>query len=205
MGGVGSGRYWHCGAKSTTSEYRSIDVRHLEREGMLRPGYTGTWAWTRCGAIVASIVMRAEKDRVILVYRQRADGEEWKDEQYAVRIVRTQCNLGGSRSWFICPAAGCGRRIAILYGGDIFVCRHCRQLAYVSSREDIGDRAARKANQIRARLGWEPGILNDPGFKPKWMRWKTYERLVAQHDELVRRCMNASVLKLGLLKRNFRD
>ena len=48
-----------------------------------------------------------------------------KDEHYAVRIVRTVCNLGGSRAWFICPAVGCGRRVAILYGGGIFACRHC--------------------------------------------------------------------------------
>jgi hypothetical protein len=29
-----------------------------------------------------------------------------KDEYYAVRIVRTPCNLGGWRAWFVCPAVG---------------------------------------------------------------------------------------------------
>jgi hypothetical protein len=53
-----------------------------------------------------------------------------KDEQYPVRIERTPCNLGGSRHWFICPAVGCGRRAAILYGGGNFACRRCHQLAY---------------------------------------------------------------------------
>ena len=33
-------------------------------------------------------------------------------------------------------------------------------LAYASAREDAGDRAARRADRLRARLGWEPGILN---------------------------------------------
>jgi hypothetical protein len=61
--------------------------------------------------------MRAEQDRVILIYRHRSGDAEWKDEHYAVRIVRTPCNLGGLRPWFICPAVGCGRRVAILYGG----------------------------------------------------------------------------------------
>ena len=80
-----------------------------------------------------------------------------------MRIVRTPCNLGGSRAWFICPAVGCGRRVAILYGGGIFACRHCYQLAYASAREDVCDRAARRADRLRARLGWEPGILNGNG------------------------------------------
>jgi hypothetical protein len=73
--------------------------------------------------------------------------------------VRTPCNLGGWRAWFICPAVGCGRRVAILYGGGIFACRHCYRLADASSREDAGGRATRRADRLRARLGWHPGIL----------------------------------------------
>ena len=93
---------------------------------------------------------------------------------------------------FICPAAGCGRRVAILYGGGIFACRHCHQLAYFSSREDAGDRAARRrAERLRARLGWEPGILNGEGGKPKWMRWRG-------------RSVQAVALKFGLLVSDFR-
>ena len=106
---------------------------------MLTPGYWGGWQWTRDGETVASIQMRAEQDRVILTYRHRSGDAEWKDEHYAVRIVHTPCNLGGWRAWFICPAVGCGRRVAILYGGGIFACRHCYQLAYASSREDAVD------------------------------------------------------------------
>jgi hypothetical protein len=43
-------------------------------------------------------------------------------------------------TWFICPAVGCGRCVAILYGGGIFACRHCYRLAYASSREEAGGR-----------------------------------------------------------------
>jgi hypothetical protein len=68
-----------------------------------------------------------------------------------------------------------GRRVAILYAGGIFACRCCYQLAYASSREDAGGRATRRADRLRARLGWEPGILNGEGGKPKWMRWRTFE------------------------------
>src|SRR3990172_7715768 len=99
MGGSGSGNRWHYGAKSTTDDYRALDVRRWAREGMLRPGYWGGWQWTRNGEVMASIQMRAEVDRVILTYRHRNGGGDWKDEQYPVRIVRTSCNLGGSRPW----------------------------------------------------------------------------------------------------------
>jgi len=160
----------------------------------------GSWQWTRDGETVASIQMQAAQDCVILIYRHRRGSGEWKDEQYPVRIVRTPCNIGGERPWFICPVVGCGRRVAILYGGGIFACRHCYQLAYASAREDVGDRAARRADRLRARLGWEPGILNGNGGKPKWMRRRTFERLATEHDQFVGRCMQAAALKFGLLE-----
>ena len=149
--------------------------------------------------------MRAEQDRVILIYRHRSGGDEWKDEQHPVRIVRTPCHLGGSRAWFICPAIRCGRRVAILYCGGIFACRRCYQLAYASSREDAGDRATRRADRIRALLGWEPGILNGEGCKPKWMRWRTFDRLSAKHNQLVEQSMLGVALKFGFFGRDFPD
>lgn len=200
MGGLGSGNHWRYGSKSTTDDYRSIDVRRWEREGVLRPGYCGGWQWKRHGEVIASINMRTESGRVTLSYRHRSGGGEWKDEKYPVRIVRTPCHRGGSRAWFLCPALGCGRRVAILYGGAIFACRHCYRLAYASSREDTGSRATRRADGLRERLGWEPGILNGDGGKPKGMHWRTFERLTAQHDVLVMRSMQAMTAKLKLLR-----
>ncbi|MBM3549440.1 MAG: hypothetical protein FJX54_21080 [Alphaproteobacteria bacterium] len=201
MGGRGSGNRWHHSGRSTTDDFRSIDVRRWARMGMLRPGYCGGWQWSRNGEVVASIRMRAERDRVILTYRHRSGDSDWKDEEYPVLISRTPCRLGGSRPWFLCPARGCRRRVALLYGGAIFACRRCHQLAYASSREDAGDRASRRADRIRARLGWEPGILNEDGSKPKWMRWRTFDRLTQQHERLVNQSLWAIGAKFGFLGR----
>lgn len=198
MGGPGSGNRWRYGARSTTDDLRSLDIRRWAREGMLALGYQGGWQWSRLGKVVGSIGMHAEVDRVVLIYRHQSGDGEWKSERYAVRIIRTACNLGGARPWFVCPALGCGRRVAILYGGAIFACRQCHRLAYGSSRESAGDRAARKADRLRDRLEWEPGILNGRGVKPKWMRWRTFWRVSAQHDRLVDTSLRAMSLRFGI-------
>jgi hypothetical protein len=164
---------------------------------MLRPGSWGDWQWSVHGRVIASIGVRAKVDRVILTYRHGRDGDG-KDEEYPVLITRTVCNLGGTRAWFICPTAGCLRRVALLYGGTIFACRHCYQLVYASSREDAGDRARRRADRIRARLGWKSGILNGAGLKPKWMRWRTFQRLTEAHEQHVNRSLRAAGIKFGL-------
>lgn len=185
MGGTGSGRHWRYDAKDSTSDYRLIDIRRWKRDGLLDPNQSFGWHWSRNGENVASINVQTEPGQVILTYRHRRGGEEWKDKSYPVRLDWTHCNFGGKRPWFLCPAIGCGRRVAILYCGGIFACRHCYQLAYPSQRETYDDRAARRADRIRDKLGWEPGILNGKGWKPKGMHWDTYERLTAQHDAFV--------------------
>ena len=98
----------------------------------------------------------------------------------------------------VCPAAGCGRRVAILYSGGIFACRRCHRLAYASSREDVFGRSTGRAETLRARLGWDRGILNGEGGKPKWMRWRTFERLTAEHDAFVRESLAAMAQLFGI-------
>lgn len=198
MGGPGSGRRWHVGAKDTTDDFRSIDVRQWRRDGLLAPHQHYGWQWSRQGKVVASIRVRTEPDRVILAYHHRRGGEDWKEEIYPIYLDWTACNLGGQRPWFLCPAKGCSRRVAILYGADYFVCRHCHDLAYPSQREEGYDRLARRANRVRTKLGWETGILNNPDRrKPYGMHWKTFHRLTAQHDAFVKKSLTGMAAALG--------
>jgi hypothetical protein len=164
---------------------RALDIRRLQRDGLLTPGRAFGWNWLRNGETVASINIRTEADRVILNYRSRSNGGEWQAVEYPVYLEWTGLHFGGWRAWFLCPARGCGQRMAILYGGSIFACRHGHKLAYASQRETADDRAIRRADNIRRRLGWEPGILNGNGNKPKGMHWRTYERLRAEHNAFV--------------------
>lgn len=177
MGGFNSGRRH---GKPCTDEQRSIDVRRYHRDGLLVAGNTFSITWTRHGETVASVLARVGNDCVVFSYRQSWRGAPWRDCTNTVLLTWTECHYGGKRPWWLCP--GCDRRVALIYSGDgWYACRHCRQLAYRSQRETQEDLAARRANRVRDKLGWQRGILNMPGGKPKGMRWKTYLRLVNQH------------------------
>ncbi len=199
MGGWGSGRGQS--GKDTTSDYRPLDVRRLQRDGLLTAGRVFGWHWTRNGEEVVSIQIRTEVDRVILNYRSRSNGGEWQPMEYPVYLEWTACNLGGRRAWFLCPAQGCGRRVAILFGGSFFACRHCHKLAYECQRETDDDRAMRRADTIRRRLGWGAGIANPEGGKPKRMHWRTFERLKAEHDAFANASWAGMAKRLVLVNR----
>jgi hypothetical protein len=187
MGGFGSGRRGGTG-RSTVEECCSLDVNRLHREGCLRLGWSGIRQWTRDGELVAQIGLRSELDRLHLTYRVRIGGGDWESIDEYVRIVRVACRYGGSRPYFICPGVmngrACGRRVAKLYhDGRYFLCRHCYRLAYASQSEGVWDRALRRANKIRERLGGDPGIASQFPRRPKGVWRRTYKRLHKQAIE----------------------
>ena len=186
--------------RRTTSDLRALDVRRLQRDGLLTPGQSFGWSWTRNGKKLATIHLSVQFDSVILDYRQREYGGDWEEVNYPVRLDWTACHYGGRRAWWLCPVQGCGRRVAVLYGGTVFACRQCQRLAYASQRETPDARASRRANKLRERLGWNPGILNSNGGKPKGMHWRTFARLQASHDAHAGRSFAGMAERLGLLR-----
>ena len=183
MGGRGSGVHWAGKAKKITEKYPSLDVRRLQRGGMLRPGKAFPYHWTSNGERAASINVKAAGNRVTLSYQHRGLDGEWRGRQYAVQLEWTACNYGGKRPWFRCPTDECGRRVALLYGGNIFACRRCHQLAYPSQRKPAYLRALSKAQGIRQALGSTEDVYDPFPEKPKWMRLKTYEKLRNRYDD----------------------
>lgn len=182
MGGIGSGNRFRAG-KATTSNLRQLDVRYLKRAGALVPGCYADMQWGADKEITASIRVRMITDHVMLSCQTRTREGKYKEMVYPVYLEWTPCNRGGQRVWFRCPAVGCGRRVAILYGGAVYACRHCHNLAYESQREEKQDRAYRRVEKLRKRLGWRPGIAKGHEGKPKGMQWHTYRRLWYRHIE----------------------
>lgn len=198
MGGIGSGRRWQHSSASTTDEYLTIDIRKWHRENRLIPGASFYSYWGHLNKLTAFMHVTVELSHIILTsYYLDHDGE-WKNIKFVISIDSTACNLGGHRLWFRCPNRGCIRRAAILYGGSIFACRHCYRLAYQSQREHAGNRAIRKADRIRERLEWGPGIVNGEGLKPKGMHWKTFTRLRLAHNELANFSWQETISRFGI-------
>jgi hypothetical protein len=189
MGGEGSGNWYRFDKKTTTEECHSVDVRYLHREGLLKCGRWFSLRWSRAdretGSIGGIVEDTQTPERVILTYRHRRgpDGE-WEDVKETVPLDWSPCNFGGERPWLVCPGAGCGRRVAILYGlGCYFLCRYCHDLVYESQRENKMHRALHKAQSIRERLGGSANMMTPFPERPKGMHWETYERLWWEHHE----------------------
>ena len=165
-----------------TGETPEIDVRRWRKRGHLEPGHRFISRWLDGNEPYASMNVHVEsRSRIWLSYRYREDNLI-EDCLYPVGVDWTPCNLGGHRPWFLCPNPACGRRCAILYMGRMFWCRECSRLRYPSQREPRYDRLARRAEKIRERLSWTPGILVGPEPKPKHMHWSTFWQLISEHD-----------------------
>lgn len=178
MGGPGSGRRFHYGAKHTVERYNALDVRSWQRDGLLQPG--GGFRWF-------SIMVYVEADAVILSY---GNAGALGNPSCRVLLDTTPCNYGGVRYWFLCPASGCCRRVAILYlGGRYPACRHCLRLAYRTQNESSADRALTKAQRIRMKLGGSANMTMPFPFKPKGMHWRTYSVLRAKAETATQQAM----------------
>jgi hypothetical protein len=174
-----------------------LDIRKIARSGLLIPGSSFGWQWTVNARPVASIRIRVDRESLVLSYRMKSTGEVVEQR---VQTPTTPCHLGGQRHWFTCPR--CSKRVAVLYApGRYFACRHCGGLGYATQKEGAGDRAATRADKLRKRLGWEAGILNGPGGKPKGMHWKTFLRLKSQHDALVQISLQDMARQFGILQK----
>jgi hypothetical protein len=114
---------------------------------------------------------------------QYAMADYWTGEELAIDdkilLATSRPKFGGLRWWFVCPRLN--RRVRKLYlplGGRHFWSRAYR-LVYASQRSTALDRAHRGQAKIKARLigDHDPREWDLPP-KPKWMRWRTYQRYV---------------------------
>lgn len=195
MGGQGSGREASDGAKRQTSDVISLDIRSISAKGLLLPGISFTWPLIVQRRQLSYMGLEVKDQTLVLHYRPPGMVES-TDQR--VEMTTTACHLGGQRHWFSCPE--CSQRVAVLYApGSRFACRRCSGLAYASQKVHASDRASSQVNRLRRQLGWQEGILNDMGGKPKGMHWSTYRRLKAAHDAVMLVALDELGRKLGLL------
>jgi hypothetical protein len=177
------GHNWKGGG--TVEGSRSLNVMMLARVGHLSDG-SFSWRWTYGDGTTASIQITGARDAVSLDYRIRSHGEDWQPVHQRVPIRWTPCRFGGERPWFVCDVHAngvyCGRRVAKLYGaGRLFACRHCYRLGYAIQRDRPMDRAHHRLRRLHRKLGADyDGPDGMPPERPKWMRQRTYDRVVQQ-------------------------
>ena len=187
------GRPSGCG-KPTPGSFIRLDVRWLNRDGLLTPGRVSIVRETHHGRPRGVVRIEAGDDGVWLTIHGR---RQW------LGITETPVHLGGSRPWFRC---GCGNRAAILYGsphtgGSRFACRECKRLAYPSQREDPRHRPITMASRIRQQLGGSPSLAQPFPPKPKGMHWTTYERRRARALAYERQSLEGLQSTLARLQR----
>ena len=107
-----------------------------------------------------------------------------------LRLVAQPRKFGGRQWYFVCPITN--RLVSVVWkpaGADKFCSRHAwsPQVAYLSQFGTRADRAHLGKARISLRLGatsnLRPWALP---YKPKWMRWKTYNQLAQRYAKYQR-------------------
>ena len=196
MGGPGSGSWYRYNSRSTVEDYRELTMRHLAPAlASVLAGeverYPVPIAWYRGSEKTASILVIAEKLRdrwpaLRLVYSTSRYGGEKEHHDYHVLATSTPSNLPGNagrRWWFICPLVvngrACGRRVAKLYGGALFGCRHCHNLSYRSCNES--HQLERMARSLAGSLAAELGDISADEVAAELRSWADPETLRLMH------------------------
>lgn len=154
----------------------SLDIRRLQRRGVLIAGVSSSWLWSRDGEPAGSIGITCGPDRLRLAYVRARDGNEPEHFSYDILLTQTRCHFGGVRRWFECPWCAC--RCALVYGvsrDGRFACRRCMRLGYSSEAEGRCDRLWRKLRKLEARL-------LDGDSRPKGMHQRTFEGICELMD-----------------------
>jgi hypothetical protein len=180
MGGYGSGRY---GGRPTSEACASLvlQTKTFLRAG-LRFGVKGTATITfECDGDpfpVAVTIDTTNRHFPFLQFCHQRRCHPTLQEEYQIALLTTPQRYGGQRWWFECPRTG--KRAVKLFlplGGHRFWSRHAYGLGYASQREDHMGRAQRQAIKVYKALRGDGHWMDGSPAKPKWMRWRTYDRL----------------------------
>lgn len=197
MGGLGSGNWFRWDKRNYLDHHIAVDVRRWQREGLLQPGRWFSWSWSYIDERRDTVGVRVEPSQVVLMFRQRDQGEDWREVEEPIALTHTPCTYGGQRVWFVCPS--CQHRAALLRcQRPYFVCRRCCRLPYQSQNETQADRAISRARMLRRRLGADASLRNPVLIKPKGMHWKTFDQLQYRLEESEYMFFTYLKKKLGL-------
>ena len=163
-----------------------LDLNKLRRQGLVCPGVKRgaviRWTNTYTGEVIAKGVMTSNMEGTY---------EGWLRIQLGgvdqtITLVPKPRHFGGHQWYFVCPVMN--RYASVLWmpsGANRFCSRQAwgRRVAYASQFADPDNRAHIGQAKIKSRLIADLD-LDEWDFppKPKWMRWRTYNRYVERYN-----------------------
>jgi hypothetical protein len=164
-----------------------LDLNELMRKGCIVPGayssFSMRWRNHYWDEEIGSAEFTAD-------LRYRHEGRldiKMDDGQQTIFLVPRPRRFGGNQWYFVCPTMN--RCCSVLWmppGATRFCSRQAwgsRRVAYASQFLDADNRAHRGKAKIKRRLtgDLDPDEWELPP-KPKWMRWRTYNRYEERFD-----------------------
>ena len=186
-----------------------LDLNRLIRRGFIRPGViTGAvgiaWADKYTGDEIASGLITADLSSIEGWFRIQLGSLDQR-----IMLTTRRRHFGGRQWYFVCPYTN--RPASVLWnppGAQSFASRQKwqRQVAYASQFMDRDASAHQGKAKISSRLcsigGFDPDQWDLPP-KPKWMRWKTYNRMVEKFDRyesMLEEDLLEMAVRLGLFR-----
>jgi hypothetical protein len=182
-----------------------LNLNSLARQGIIKPGAitgpVGITGTNDSGQEIASGSITADMsdERWLRIRLGRLD--------QCIYLVARPRHFGGCQWFFMCPHLHSLATVLWMPpGAHSFACRQRwgRKVAYASQFMDPIARGQRGAAKIKSKLcsvgGFNPGEWELPP-KPKWMRWKTYNRMVEKfdrHEAMVEEGLAGALMRLGL-------
>ncbi len=173
----------------------NLDLRRMFELGALRVGSdtAGTWQWTRDGAAVSSVGYHATlgegSGSVTLTYSSGDDAER-QSIACTLRLVTLPRHYGGRIWYFVCPYTGKRARKLYKWARIDWFCHRAAikpKPTYACQRVGGSDRITAQRWALRRKMGDDFSDLFGDPYKPKWMRWRTFERHAARDAELAER------------------
>lgn len=138
MGSPQSGRWKRYRRKRTVNEYLKLDISSLVKAKAMAPGIEqiGDWNWSLEGQTAVDFWIRYQTNTIYQPYTFTVFWmEPIKRKPQDIPLQSQPCHYGGVRWWFLCA---CQKRVTAVYtlfGHDVFKCRHCYDLSYISCQE----------------------------------------------------------------------
>ena len=104
MGGLGSGRRSRVNTKASTADYLQLDVSRWKRAGLLYLGREFGGA-SAAGGIGPTLSAKVYLNHVVVTQESMPASEGRR--KTVIELERTDCHLGGTRTWFRCPEKDC--------------------------------------------------------------------------------------------------